>query len=574
MMLARMGIANLFATLPRGRPMTAAWPHSPAAGDAGAGPVGERLPELARNTALILPVAIFVVSACTIGLSHWSNFVTSLWPSNGIVVAVLLRHAANLRTYATVLAGAAVAIMLANMTGEISPALAAVLTASNLLEIVCALVLLALLRVEAANLASFGGMIVFILAAGAAAPFGSGVIGAMAIGSAHGIPWRTIWLHTYPAHALGMIMVAPFLLSATSSEWRIARIGQRFGEAAAVLAVTMAAALCAAYFRSVLFIIVPAVLLATVRFSLIGAAAANLVTALIISGFVVMDIGDPILARTELSERILALQILLGFTSLWCLPMAALLSERDRLLRDLSRANSQLRLESEAKSDLVTGLRRHLSIVEEKERLRLSYELHDQAGQDLIATILQLNEIDALTGGPVRERLHLVRRKMEALGKTLHRISWELRPPAIAELGLRKALASYIADWGEQCDTGVDFHCDDLDLDALPDDIGTALYRVIQEALTNIVKHAGQPSAVSVVIRRVNATLQVIIDDNGCGFDVGGLTAKTGRFRGLGLAGMRERLLLIGGVLEIESAAGAGTTLFARITLDAERSAA
>ena len=167
-----------------------------------------------------------------------------------------------------------------------------------------------------------------------------------------------------------------------------------------------------------------------------------------------------------------------------------MLTERDRLFGDLSHANAQLKTESENKSHLVIGLRRHLSIAEERERLRLSYELHDQAGQDLIAAILELNEIDLLIHGPARERLHLVRKKMEELGKTLHRIAWELRPPAIDELGLRKALASYIADWGERCGTEVDFHCDDPNLDEVPSEIGTTVYRIVQEGLTNVVKHA------------------------------------------------------------------------------------
>jgi signal transduction histidine kinase len=213
-------------------------------------------------------------------------------------------------------------------------------------------------------------------------------------------------------------------------------------------------------------------------------------------------------------------------------------------------------------------------MAEENERLRLSHELHDQAGQSLIAAILELNEIDASTSGAARERLHLVRKRMEEMGKTLHRIAWELRPPSIDELGLRKALASYIAEWSDQCGTEVDFHCDGANLDDVPDEIATAVYRVVQEGLTNIVKHARRPSDVSVVIRRTDATLQVIVEDNGCGFDVGAQAAKAGNHRGLGLDGMRERLALVGGTLDVETAPGAGTTIFARITLDGQRSAA
>ena len=323
-----------------------------------------------------------------------------------------------------------------------------------------------------------------------------------------------------------------------------------------------------------MFLLAPAILLATLRFGIIGATTSTFLVAIIASLYAVLGIGHPMIANADISTRIFTLQMFLAITSFWSLPTAALLTERDRLLGDLSRANAQLAADSESKSHLVVGLRRHLSMAEENERLRLSHELHDQAGQSLIAAILELNEIDASTSGTVRERLHLVRKRMEEMGKTLHRIAWELRPPSIDELGLRKALASYIAEWSEQCGTEVDFHCDDPSLDEVPDEIATAVYRVVQEGLTNIVKHAQRPSAVSVIIRRTDATLQVIIEDNGCGFDLGARAGKASDHRGLGLEGMRERLALIDGTLDVESALGAGTTIFARITLDGQRSAA
>ena len=108
----------------------------------------------------------------------------------------------------------------------------------------------------------------------------------------------------------------------------------------------------------------------------------------------------------------------------------------------------------------------------------------------------------------------------------------------------------------------------------LPPTAASHVYRIVQEGLTNIVKHARGPSDVSVVIRRVGATLQVTIEDNGCGFDVSAMVAKPGGYGGLGLDGMRGRLILLGGTLEIESAVGTGTTIFARIALDGQRSAA
>jgi|GEM_PF-1542015 len=567
--------AHIFAALAHGQPLAAtpgvqARPNAPPHK---ADVDREPLPNLPLAYHLVLPVAIFIVSALTIVISRRSNLVSTLWPANAIMLAVLLCHVRSFINYTSVVLGGSAAAALASWLAGSSLALSATLMIANCVEVVGALALLAAFRIGSSNLTSFNGVLTFIFIAGGVAPLGSTVISASAFGLAHKIPWAIVWRNWYPGHALGIIILVPFLVSVMSKEWRALRINERRSEAAAIIAFFVAITVCADYFRPVIFVIAPAILLATVRFGVIGATAATFFVTVTASVFVVLDIGQPLfLTQPELWQRILALQGFLAITSFWSLPTAALLTERDRLLRELSRANAQLAADSEQKSHLVTGLRRHLSMAEENERLRLSHELHDQAGQNLIAAILELNEIDALTSGPAHERLHLVRKKMEEMGKTLHRIAWELRPPSIDELGLRKALASYLAEWSEQCGTAVDFHCDDPNLDRVPDEIATAVYRVVQEGLTNIVKHAERPSDVSVVIRRPDATLQVIVEDNGCGFDVGAQSAKTGKRRGLGLAGMRERLSLIGGTLDVESAVGAGTTIFARIALDGEGS--
>jgi signal transduction histidine kinase len=491
------------------------------------------------------------------------------------MLAVLLCRAPSAVNFVSILVSGSVAVALASLVANDNPLLAVEMMFGNGLEVVTALGLLAVFNIRASNLTSFNGVLTFIFAAGCMAPIGSTLISAAAFGMAQGMPWHIIWRSWYPGHALGIIIVVPFLVSIMSSEWQRVRIRERISEAVAVFVLFLAITVCVDYFRPMIFVLAPAILLATVRFGILGASAATFFVAVTASVFVVLGIGQPIfLTQPELWQRILALQAFLAITSFWSLPTAALLTERDRLLNDLSRANRQLAADSENKSNLVTGLRRHLSMAEEKERLRLSHELHDQAGQSVVAVILELNEIDSLTSGPAHERLHLVRKQMEEMGKTLHRIAWELRPPSIDELGLRKALASYIAQWSEQCGTDVDFHCDDPKLDEVPNEIGTTVYRVVQEGLTNIVKHARRPSDVSVVIGRPDATLQVIIEDNGCGFDVGAESAKTGSQRGLGLDGMRERLVLIGGTLEVESAIGSGTTIFARVALDGQRPAA
>jgi PAS domain S-box-containing protein len=226
-------------------------------------------------------------------------------------------------------------------------------------------------------------------------------------------------------------------------------------------------------------------------------------------------------------------------------------------------------------------LRRRLMQAQEEERLRLARELHDQTGQTLTAAMLELKGLEIQYTEAGRSRIRTLRERMEEIGKSLHRIARELRPASIDELGLNSALANYVAEWSQQFGIAADFHRGDVDLDALTDEKRTAIYRIVQEALTNVAKHAREATSVSVLVGRSGFTLQLTIEDNGSGFDAaapggnsgahGGLSGSQSGRRGLGVAGMRERLALIGGELEIESSSGVGTTVFARIPLDIAR---
>jgi two-component system, NarL family, sensor histidine kinase UhpB len=223
-------------------------------------------------------------------------------------------------------------------------------------------------------------------------------------------------------------------------------------------------------------------------------------------------------------------------------------------------------------------LRRRLMQSQEDERLRLARELHDQTGQTLTAAMLELKGLEIQYNEAGRSRIRALRERMEEIGKSLHRIARELRPASIDELGLNTALANYVSEWSQQLGIAVDFHHGDIDLDSLTDEKRTAIYRIVQEALTNIAKHAREATSVSVVVGRTGAIVQLTIEDNGRGFDIANLNGNgtngnaTGKGRrGLGVAGMRERLALIGGELDIESSPGVGTTVFARIPADIAR---
>lgn len=220
-------------------------------------------------------------------------------------------------------------------------------------------------------------------------------------------------------------------------------------------------------------------------------------------------------------------------------------------------------------------LRRRFIDAQEQERLRLARELHDQTGQGLTAVMLRIKAMESSVAEAERPSLRLLRMELEQVGRTLHHVAWELRPASIDELGLASALGNYVAEWSAQTKIEADFYCDDSGIDALSDEKSTTIYRVVQEALTNVAKHARQASSVSVVIERAGAQLRLTIEDDGSGFEADPQTLlRGGRDGGLGLAGMRERLTLIGAEFEVESSPGVGTTIFARIPLESARSAA
>jgi signal transduction histidine kinase len=138
------------------------------------------------------------------------------------------------------------------------------------------------------------------------------------------------------------------------------------------------------------------------------------------------------------------------------------------------------------------------------------------------------------------------------------------------DLGLLRTLSNYIEEWSIQAKVQVDFHNSGWTSERLPLPIETTLYRIAQEALTNILKHA-HASRVSLIIEHRTEQITVIVEDDGKGFDVDAVPRYPGSKR-LGLLGMEERAALMGGELKVESSQGKGTTLFVRIPLPAAKS--
>lgn len=203
-------------------------------------------------------------------------------------------------------------------------------------------------------------------------------------------------------------------------------------------------------------------------------------------------------------------------------------------------------------------LARRLSTAQEEERQRLARDLHDTVGQTLTGLAL------AAAAG----QLEQVRRLADELSRELHDVAVRLRPTALDDLGLAAAARELVAEWSARAKVPVDFQAVGAEALRLPREIETALYRVVQEALTNVARYAGA-TRVSVVVGRREEEAVAVIEDDGFGFDPEAVprTPVPGRRGGLGLVGMRERVELLGGALEVDSAPGAGTTVIARIPL-------
>jgi signal transduction histidine kinase len=237
---------------------------------------------------------------------------------------------------------------------------------------------------------------------------------------------------------------------------------------------------------------------------------------------------------------------------------------------ELAEANAALSHEVVAReqSELrVRDLLGQLVQAVEAERGRISRELHDSLGQHLTALALGLKSIADTPGCPpdVAQRLSTVQQSVQRLEDEVDRLAHRLRPPALDELGLDDALRSHAEAWAIESGLQMEMHIQALRLGRLPPAVETTIYRVAQEALNNIRKHAGV-ARVGLFVERRADEVRLIVEDDGCGFDTGAV-ATTGKR--LGLRGMAERAALVGGRLEIESAPGAGTAIYLAIPVHA-----
>jgi signal transduction histidine kinase len=233
---------------------------------------------------------------------------------------------------------------------------------------------------------------------------------------------------------------------------------------------------------------------------------------------------------------------------------AAIAIQDARLSGQLSATGKRLR-----------ALSRRLVRVEEAERRHIARELHDEVGQALTGLKLSLEMSARLAGDALSARLGEAQALADELIGQVRRLSLDLRPAMLDDLGLLPALLWHIERYTAR--TGVALAFEHAGLDRrFPPDVETAAYRIVQEALTNVARHAGVREA-ALRIGAADETLRLVIQDHGTGFTAESALAG---YATSGLAGMHERAVLLGGRLTVESAPGAGTCVTAELPLGAQ----
>ncbi|HUP02664.1 MAG TPA: histidine kinase, partial [Bryobacteraceae bacterium] len=189
---------------------------------------------------------------------------------------------------------------------------------------------------------------------------------------------------------------------------------------------------------------------------------------------------------------------------------------------------------------------------QENERRALARELHDEVGQSLSAILMEAGGADTEDPGAMRDHLNSINRLAEGTITQVRDLALLLRPSMLDDLGLAPALNWYARETSKRTGLNVTVSADES-IDGLPDEHRTCIYRLVQEAVNNAVRHANART-VEVAVRKEREKVNVTVQDDGAGFD-------TRFFRGLGLLGMEERVRRLGGSLKIVSKAGRGTVV-------------
>jgi two-component system sensor histidine kinase UhpB len=220
-------------------------------------------------------------------------------------------------------------------------------------------------------------------------------------------------------------------------------------------------------------------------------------------------------------------------------------------------------------ADRVSGLREsnlalhRINDILEEQSKRIAHAVHDEAGQLLAAVFLRLDEASRELAPSCGSCFDEIKRMLQMIEVQLREIAHDLRPTVLDDLGLMPAIEGFVDRVSKRY--GIEITCESTVASRFPAPVETTIYRVVQESLNNVVKHANASRA-DIRITQDGRNVKCLIQDNGAGFNLDEVLSRKGS-RGLGLLGIRERVDAVGGELAIQSLPGNGTTLFITIPM-------
>jgi len=363
------------------------------------------------------------------------------------------------------------------------------------------------------------------------------------------------WAHWYVANALPNLTIGPVFLIwfASGTRWSRWIPSRRHIEPAMLAAlllgicivVTQIGGLVTSAFLPVLLLSpLPFVLWAAVRYGEKGASGAILIMTVVLTSRTLH--GSGLLLGDDPEKSVLALQLFLTGLSIPVLLLGALIDE--------------LRGAEQTMRELAVSVVR----AQDEERRRIARDLHDSTGQNLIAATLLLGRIEAVLPASAKPIVQQLEEMLQQSIREIRTVSYLLHPPLLDEVGLGPALRCYVDGYTERSGLAVDLDVAS-DVDRLPPDTELAVFRIVQEALTNVARHSQSPTARIRLAREKAGNGQNVvltIEDAGRGMPaISNVRALIGRKlgsrgEGVGLTSMRERLHQLGGWLEIDSALG------------------